>query len=97
MGEKLNAYAVALYYSKGLSPVIGLSDQDYAFAPWTDRERVRRLGAIVVAPSEAEASQLFAADFPERTPPRHIELPYRRDWSGKRHHYYYAFIPPRSC
>lgn len=97
MGEKLNAYAVALYYSRGPRPVIGLSDQDYAYAPWTDRERVRRFGAIVIAPSEEEARGLFAADFPDRTPPRHIELPYRRDWSSKRHHYFYAFIAPRAC
>jgi hypothetical protein len=97
MGEGADAHAVALYYSKGPRPVIGLSDQDYAYAPWTDRERIRRFGAIIVASTEEEARQLFAQDFPDRTPPRHIELPYRRGWSGKLHHYYYVFIPPRAC
>jgi hypothetical protein len=97
IGDALDAHAVALYYGDFWHRIVGLSTADYFFAPWTDKERIRRLGAIVVGASEADAMHYVDRDFPERTSPVMLRLPYRRTWSDKLHSYAYSFIKPHDC
>ncbi len=104
IGDRLEAQAVALYYGDFWHRIVGLSNRDYAFAPWTDMERIRRLGAIVVrrpktAPRLDNDYKFDKAeyDFPERTAAVTLSLPYRRTWSDKLKTYVYSFIRPHDC
>ncbi len=104
IGDRLEAQAVALYYGDFRHRIVGLSNRDYAFAPWPDMERIRRLGAIVVrrpktAPRLNNDYKVDKAeyDFPERTEAVTLSLPYRRTWSDKLKTYVYSFIRPHDC
>ncbi len=93
IGEKRPAHAVALYYPG----VIGLSRNDFSFAQWVDRDRLDRLGLIVIGTPQGAADMEFAGEFATRTATESISLPYRRTWSNQRHTYTYYFLPPRDC
>jgi 4-amino-4-deoxy-L-arabinose transferase-like glycosyltransferase len=97
LGEKFAAHGVALYFDGPGRRITGASIDDYRFAQWIAKDRIRRLGAVVIARDEAAAGELFATDFPQRTAPVRLDLPYRRIWSNARHRYFYSFIPPRDC
>jgi hypothetical protein len=96
-GAKDPAFEVALYFGGRRSPVIGVAHEDYYRAQWVDKERIRRLGAVVIGSTEAQAIIMLAIDFPARTDPVTLQLPYRRTWSEARYFYIYTFIPPQGC
>ncbi len=98
MGTKDAAFGIALYFAGPGRWVIGVSAEDYLFgAHWVDRNRIRREGAILVGYNENEVAQLFVRDFPGRSKPLTLSLPYRRTWSDARQAYAYAFIAPEGC
>ncbi len=101
MGFKDAAFGVALYFGGPGRRVIGVSTEDYRYgAQWVDRDRIRREGAVLVAYSEVQLAQLFAHDFqefPKRSAPMTLSLPYRHTWSDARQSYAYVFIAPEGC
>lgn len=88
------AHAIGLYFGGG---VIGASYGDYHHAQWIDHDRLRRLGAIIVETAPDTLYPPFAAAFPQMTPPKLLQLPYRRTLQAAEHTYVYRFVPPQGC
>ena len=94
LGYQHPAHAIGLYFGRA---VTGVSYGDYAHAQWVDRERLRRLGAIIVENQPDLMYPPFAAAFPQMTAAKVLQLPYRRTGSAAQHIYVYRFVPPQGC
>jgi hypothetical protein len=94
LGDNLSSHAIALYYQ---GRVTGLSLGDYLFAQWVDRDRLRRLGAVIVARPERRLFIDDALRMPNQGPQITLALPYRRTLSWRKHTYIYSFVPPTDC
>lgn len=94
LGHLHPAHAIGLYFGRG---VTGVSYGDYHHAQWVDPTRLRRLGAIIVETAPDLMYPPFAAAFPQMTPPKTLQLTYRRTSGGPQHTYVYRFVPPQGC
>jgi hypothetical protein len=94
LGDGTSAFAIALYYT---GRVTGVSVGDYLFAQWVDRDRLRRLGAIVITTPSRGAVFNFFSELPNQTPRATLAVPYRRTLSSAQHVYIYSFIAPQDC
>ena len=88
------AHSVGLYFGRS---VLGLSPEAFLHAYWVDKEKMHRLGAVLVGNFEQDISPAFAKEFPQRTSPVAISLPYRRAWVQHKQNYSYSFLPPQRC
>jgi len=95
VGDGHSAQVIALYF-KG--PVIGFSTGEWLYDQGVDRDRLRRLGAVIVAtPDRMADADFFFSMFQNQTPRVSVELPYRRTLSARRHIYVYSFVAPGDC
>jgi 4-amino-4-deoxy-L-arabinose transferase-like glycosyltransferase len=98
IGMKDAAFGVAFYFRRSAGPVLGVSTEDYLFhAQWINRDLIRKEGAIIVAYWQNQLLQWFARDFPQRSAPMTLSLPYRRTASDARQTYTFSFVAPAGC
>jgi 4-amino-4-deoxy-L-arabinose transferase-like glycosyltransferase len=90
----IKGYAVALYYGGG---VLGVGREDLDFGIWVDRDRLKRLGAIVIGEPDMASAKAFQRELQHRTPTGTISLHYRRTWQSDLHTYEFYFVPPQGC
>ena len=90
----IKGYAVALYYGGG---VLGVGREDLDFGIWVDRDRLKRLGAIVIGEPDMASEKAFQGELQHRTPTGTTNLPYRRTWQSDLHTYEFYFVPPQGC
>jgi hypothetical protein len=94
VGERFSAHAIGLYYG---GSVIGLSLRDYWHEDWVDRDRIAKLGFILVASPERRSITTMADVAPLERPASTLELPYRRTLRSANHVYQYYFVSPKAC
>jgi hypothetical protein len=93
IGSDRSARLVAINYG---TPVLGLAFNDTARPDWMDKDRMTRLGAIIVAGPEHAVQSEYAPWFKGRTLET-MTLPYRRTRRATTHDYVYYFIAPEGC
>lgn len=93
-GDPNSAFAVAMYFRK---PVIGISKGDFFWAPWMNKSKLFREGAILIGTSAFDPAKYVPERFSKGEAPHEIAAPYRHSFSRKRHRYKYYFVPPEGC
>jgi hypothetical protein len=93
LGTDRAAHGIAIYFGR---PVIGVAFDEVGRTNWFDRDRLERLGAVVVSTpdqlNEEEFAQWFAGNSLAS-----FSLPYRRTLQPAQQTFQYYLIPPRSC
>ena len=93
IGNDRSARLIAINYGK---PVLGLAFDDTTRPDWMDKDRLARLGAIVVTSPEYAVRPPLASWFKGRTLET-LTLPYRRTRRTTTHDYVHYFIAPEAC
>lgn len=94
LGYPHDAHGLGAYYG---GDVIGGNHGDYLFGQWIDKERLRRLGAIIVENPEADPNRTLWNAFPDNAPLRTFSLPLRRWRHDDAYVYRYRFVAPQAC
>jgi hypothetical protein len=93
LGDDRTVRAIAIYFGR---PVLGVRLNDIDVPIWLDKDRLRRLGAIVITSPGTLDAGMSDQWFLGRTLTT-ITLPYRRTLRTDQHTYQYYFIPPQGC
>ena len=93
LGDYRTERAIAIYFGR---PVLGVGLNDIDVPIWFDKDRLQRLGAIVITSPDTLDFGKFDQWFLGRTLTT-ITLPYRRTLRTDQHTYQYYFIAPQGC
>ncbi len=93
LGTARAAHGIAIYFGR---PVVGIEFDEVGRPDWLDKDRLQRLGAVVVTTPDHLTEQQFTQWFAGKSLAT-LTLPYRRTLQTAQHTYQYYFIPPQGC
>jgi hypothetical protein len=95
IGQRSSVYGIGAHAPRD---IVTISWRDIAGAPWFDRARLDRFGAIIVDPSD-QVQQRIAAYAPGLVagPPQKLALPLLRTRTGREIQQTFYFVAPTAC